>query len=518
MNISLAWGDFNFQTLDQFRSRFEYRAFVQAMDLHPDDFFFMLRGFNRNQWHRSAAMDKLFMIRTYGANQSFPRHFRGVSWEEDGKVSKEGLAGYLEDLLNKENAWLNKQRLPLMNGVATSILSSVMAVVREVSHDFRELLPPRAVYETEMLLLLHICAGKPVDDDAAVCYRERVVPMLFEGILQEAMINGGQVDIPTVETREDIHLPLYRSGEGTLKLMQLTNRKDKSVRIFVDDTTLTRTLHPGKSMDLVMKAGSVAGLLPGFTVETPMSGDVVFETCRDGLAMHMAGDDRSKGTLQAASPIMSWALMGPQNWLLSDAEGRMMTGCCDPDLPMPRTPVVSVHAAGQRYCMLTADGRVFAPACACDWKDLIGVSYDGSRLMAIGSDRMLMSSDGSLFRDVVAVCQHEGHWLAMNSHGSVRADVGLPFLFGACAIAVGALGYAVANMDGIVLCDTTGTLQFACETDAPVEEMAFCGERLFVRDPHTGKIVMIGLGQADQVPQWCEVMKRQADPEGGEGV
>ena len=497
MNIRLSNGILNISYWDQFADNFEYGGFMQVIEQYPDDAAAMFRGFSTdgNGVNCSHPMVKLIRtIQLYG-QKSRRNHYDGISWEDEGEVCREELEKYLTDMIRLENEWRKTASRSVLAGAAiVSILSTVPQAIARVTDDYRAPLTRMAVLETEIMILLHICAGMAVNDAAMACYEAHILPQMFTYSLKEAMRRGGFV--PIYGEDGEIVLPLYNGAEGSLRLMWLHNRCSDAVSVVIQDSPLRRTLHPGQSVCVVMKAEAAVDFLPTFSVEQVMSaeGDMCFELHPEGLEIHALKPDGRRGILKREHPVTSWALAGQQNWLLADCRGQMAQGFCDPEFPMPQSPVIRVQAAEKRYCMLMEDGRLFDPARACDRTDLIGFSCDGTRLIAIASDRTLWSSDGRVTgQQVVQICQRDGACIALHADGHVSANVPLNLMNSAQAVAISDAGYVVALEKQVILCDAHGRVRQECTTQSPVEELVCLGSTVYARDPQTGTIVQLQL-------------------------
>ena len=495
MNIQTKHGSINFVYLGQFHKFFEYYPFVQKMDENAGDFSKMLYNFapDHRKENRSTPMSKLYSAVIWYAAKDFPEHYRGVSWDDNGDVIQEELQAYLNDRLNEENSWRQQNGCALMSAECRNrIIDSVRATVSYVTNNFRLKLTRQAVLETEIMMLLHICAGKPVDDAARESYSRRVSPDVFQSGMEEARRSGGHVLIPDALDTEDVKLPLCTGGEGPLHLMWLENKGKNRVRIILEDSPLVRTLHQNQSVCVVMKAGAAVDFLPSFTIEHPMgsAGTMFFELCAAGLAMTEQYRKGSTWVLKMSPPVASWALAGPQNWLLADAEGKIVQGSFDPDFQLPEAPIISIQAVPDRYCMLTTDGRIFAPAHEVDWQDMISFSYDGNRVMAISSDRKLLSSDASTIHaeDVVRVCHRGDAWIALHTDGSVTTDAWPRRNIRAQAVALCDDYYVVALSEYVVLIDRNAQIIHSGRTEQPAEELACRNNYIYGRDAQDGTI------------------------------
>lgn len=477
------------QGREPYQTYFSYAEVMVHLDRDPYEYLDMVNQFFGSQTCTDGALVRY--IESYFLMEELPEAIDGIDWlDEDGRAAEEELSAHARTAcqfaINLAGVYSG---LPGLTTDAAELCRSFLKAVSDASHHYALRLPLRAALETELLLLLHIQADQPVSDEARQAYCQRINKLCFADNLDDIVGGGKDVAVITLpEGAPVLELPLYVSGKGSLSIVQIVNSAAQSAHVSLAGTTVSRTLQSGEHAFILRKAGAYVDFLPQFTLR----GSVCFSSAPNGLALYNIQAD-AEDLLPLNAPPSSWAVTKENGTLLVDSSGCLLHEYTQ----LTQTqPIVHAQARGYRYGLLTSDGALVSNRPGPAWTDVIGFAMDRMNLLAIASDRTLLSTmHGISGQNALRVCLHGGHFLWLDTAGCVHSDAGIEAAVDApvSAIALCEAGYVVALPTEVVAFDFAGSVIARLPTASPVEDMAADGSLCVLRQPGSGKYASLSL-------------------------
>lgn len=371
-----------------------------------------------------------------------------------------------------------------------SMGESIRKAVMDVTENGKRHLSPEAAAELYIYFLLHAFAAVPPDRseslEALRADMDRLCPILGDSLLDKSVFPLYGKDGEAVFSMEAFS-GTEPNGDP-LSIIELQNKTDHLLRIDIGGTVLSRLVPAYDSVYAIRRGAQFVAFLPRFRI----NGEIAI--VRDGGSLY----SEWRGTRQIIKTSIPRPAICVQSGMYGtfvvDSDGKLDEESSWPE-DAPKLPVVSVDAFGQDYCFILCDGSVLSLIPKRGWTDMLYARIDRGGSIGIDSSRSPILDDGTRVAPIQAVDARicDGHFVCMDAHGQIAADIGLHLDQCVYAIAVCGGGYLFALKEKVCMYSFWGSLLRSWDISG-VTELEACDTAFFYYDAEERGVRMIPFG------------------------